>query len=88
MKEWLYCSYADYAGFRGAVFVKADGVINAALKVRLLGISPGGQMIAFPYPEESLPPEEYRNKLLLESDLEKLWPGEFKRLGDMKNESD
>jgi hypothetical protein len=87
-KPWVFCSYADEIKFRGGIFIQADGAIDAALAVYRLGISPGGQMIACSYPEDKLPDEQYRNRILSKADLESLWPGEIKSLGELENESD
>ena len=90
VKPWVYCSYADDDGFHGGVFIQADGIVDAALRVHLLGISPGGQMIACPVDDKDLPEERWRNRLLSQSELESICggPGSLKTLEELLNEPD
>lgn len=88
--QWAYCSYADEEGFRGGIFVRAQGVVSAALEVHRLGMSPGGEMIACPVDENNLPPEKWRNRLLTKDELESICggPGSLKTLEELENEPD
>ena len=69
--KWLYVSFADDAGFRGGVFVQAQGVLDAHTKISLLGINPGGEMLTIEIPPDAtLPKKKYRNVLLDKATLE------------------
>ena len=61
---WWYLSYADENGFRGGAIIKAQGFVTAAWMSNRLGISPGGEVTGHPIPDDELPPEPYRSRLL------------------------
>jgi hypothetical protein len=70
---WWYLSYADAEGFRGGVIIEEHGFASAAMLSRILGYSPGGEVLGLPIPAEHLPAESYRNRLLTLADLGEFW---------------
>ena len=82
-ETWLYISFADESGFRGAVITQAYGVVDASLKCHRLGINPGGEMAVWDIDEDKLPPPECRDTLLTKKQVKMIWP-DAKRLGDLE----
>lgn len=70
---WHYLSFADET-FLGGAIVKARGVAGAVMLCHSMGINPGGEVACFSLPDEILPPEQYRNRLLTKSDILEFWP--------------
>lgn len=75
-KHWMYLSFADdERGFLGGVIVQGHGIVDARLSFVQLGItSPGGEVLAFDLPDDSIPPEKYRNRLLTAEEICEFWP--------------
>jgi hypothetical protein len=74
-KVWVYASFADEEkGFLGAAIVQAHGIVDASLATHRMKINPGGQMMCVPIPEENLPSEKYRNRLLTCEQVQEFWP--------------
>lgn len=71
--RWWYLSFAGET-FNGACIVKAQGIATAVIVCSLLDINPGGEVLGVPMPEESVPPEQYRDRLLSKSDIQEFWP--------------
>lgn len=75
-ERWWWLSFADPnkepgEQFLGVIITLAGGIGEATQKLWDMGINPGGEVKAYPYPEdEEPPPEEYRNKLLSRDQLE------------------
>ena len=61
---WL--SYADDAGFRGAVIIDGADFLGACAESRRRGLSPGGQVagVALDFGIAELIPAEHRNRRL------------------------
>jgi hypothetical protein len=83
--RWMYLSFADDDGFRGAVVIRAHGIADASHQCHLRGINPGGQVLAADIPDDKMPPIGFRNRLLQEIDIVKFWP-DSKSLGEWKAE--
>lgn len=64
--KWMYLSYAGDDGFHGACVVQGGDVVEAAAEARRLGISPGGQVLGVPVPDDVISriPETDRNRVL------------------------
>lgn len=71
--RWHYLSFADEK-FNGAVILQCHGVTDGVMQTHALGINPGGQVMAVPMPDEVLPAEQYRNRLLTKEDILEIWP--------------
>ena len=72
---WMWCSFADPdlpAGqqFLGVAIVEAEDVVTAAMQAHLLGINPGGEVMGVLLPDDLLPPEHWRNRLLTREEAE------------------
>ena len=89
--RWWYLSFADEE-FKGAVFVRATGMLDAVREAHVLGINPGGEVIGIEIEDETiamLPAPEFRERLLTKADLFKLWPDEMVHLdGTAASEED
>ncbi len=88
---WWYLSFADEAGFNGAILVQAFGPLTARITVANLGLSPGGEMLAVQVPEEGpLPAESYRNRLLSREELDAAYAddGGVLTIGEMEAGND
>jgi len=85
--QWMYLSFADESlkRFNGAVVVKAYGILDAVSICHSLGISPGGQVVGGPLPDELLPGPDYRNRLLSKEDVSAIWP-DAKTVGEFEKE--
>jgi hypothetical protein len=84
--SWWYLSYADETGFKGAVVIQAHGPTEAVYLSRHRKLSPGGEVLILQIPDESVPPEECRNRLLAKEELVAIWDGEWATLEDLKKE--
>lgn len=62
-----YLSFSGEEGFRGAVIVEAHGVTTAVDVAWVLGINPGGEVLAIPCPFPVFP--ELQNRLLGKDEL-------------------
>lgn len=74
-EQWWWLSFADPGKptgeqFLGVIIVLAGGIGEATQKLWDMGINPGGEVRAYPIPEEHVPDEQYRNKLLSREELE------------------
>jgi hypothetical protein len=69
---WWYLSFADDDGFRGGVFVWAQGFATAITVTRALKINPGGQVMGVPALDDWMPPEKYQHRLLTLAELSQL----------------
>src|SRR6185312_11952332 len=69
-EDWWYCSFANDAGFEGAILVRAKGVITARLRVDKLGFSPRGSMLAVPVNGRQLPDATFLERLLSKPELD------------------
>lgn len=72
--RWFYLSFAEDEKFNGAVVIKAHGIGDACMKCHQLGISPGGEVLGFPIPDDELPSSQYHNRLLGREDVVEFWP--------------
>ena len=73
-EAWHYVSFADKS-FKGAVIIKAHGINDALMKINLLQINPGGEVLCIQFPEDMVLPEpSFRNRLLSKEDVLELWP--------------
>ena len=72
-ERWLYVSFADEDGFRGAVVVRARGIVTALARCHLLGINPGGEALGVEVPPDELPAPEYRERLIKPKEMEKVF---------------
>jgi hypothetical protein len=80
--RWWYLSFADEE-FRGAVFVRATGMLDAVREAHALRANPGGEVIGIEIEDETtarLPALEFRERLLTKADLFRLWPDEMVHL--------
>lgn len=73
--RWFYLSFADDDGFRGAAIVEAKGILGATLYCNLLGINPGGEVMAIPIPEDQLAdiPKDAKDVLLSKDRLNQIF---------------
>lgn len=75
-ERWWWLSFVDPhkpegERFLGVIITMAGGISEATQKLWDMGINPGGEVKAYPYPDdEEPPPEQYRNKLLSKAQLE------------------
>lgn len=75
-ERWWWLSFADPKKpkgeqFLGVIITMGGGVGEITQKLWDMGINPGGEVQAVPYPDgEDPPPEQYRNKLLSKAQLE------------------
>lgn len=72
---WWYLSFAEEK-FNGACIVLASDMIEAVRETHRSKINPGGQVIGHPIPEDAIPEEKYRNRLLSKADLQEMLPHE------------
>ena len=86
---WWYLSYASEKEdkFLGVCIVEAPDFLSAALRARVLKISPGGQVVGAEFPPEiPLPAGEFRNRLLSEADVKRMDP-DAKSIAEYKKEN-
>ena len=67
---WWYLSYAKEDGFRGAVYIQAHGPTEATYLSRHRQISPGGEVFIVSVPDDKIPDEKYRNRLLTKEEVQ------------------
>ena len=68
----LWMSFSVRGKNAGVIITEAKDVIEGAEKAHKLGINPGGQVLAFPVPEDS-PEAKYPKDVLISSEeIEKL----------------
>lgn len=73
--RWVLLSFASETAFLGAAVVNALGITHAIFLTKAGGYNPGGSVQCFDIPDEALPLEEYRNRLLSRAECNTLWPG-------------
>ena len=72
--SWWYLSYAMDDQFLGPCIVRGESFLLACENARnVLGVSPGGQVLGMPIPEEELPKDKYTNQLLSKEDVVACW---------------
>lgn len=71
--SWWYLSYAGETEFLGGLIIQAHGPTEATYLSRHRGISPGGEVLILQVPDDQLPPDEYRNRLLTRQELNTFW---------------
>lgn len=74
-ESWWWLSFADPnkdpgEQFLGVIITTGGGIGEITQKLWLMGINPGGEVQAYPLPDDHIPDEQYRNKLLSKDDLE------------------
>lgn len=72
-EEWYYLSFAGEK-FNGGCIVRARGLLSAVSECNRLKINPHGEVVGAPIPDEHLPAEKYRNRLLTKEDIQEFWP--------------
>ena len=65
-----YLSYAGEEGWRGAIFIEAHGMAEAAYLANHRKLNPGGEVMGVPVPEEEIPAKQWHNRLLTKAELE------------------
>lgn len=85
--QWFYLSFAE-KGFRGVCIVEARGILGAVRRCNVLGINPGGEVMAMTIAEERLAgiPEDARNILLSRERLGQIF-GDLTTSGEMNKKS-
>lgn len=68
--RWMWLSFADETGFLGAAIVQAGGLLEATIIARAKGCNPGGEVLGEPL--TSLPPAEYRERLLSSEEIDEM----------------
>lgn len=68
--RWFYMSYAGEDGFRGAVYIQAHGPAEATYLSRHRHLSPGGEVLIASVPDDKIPTEKYRNRLLTKAEVQ------------------
>lgn len=72
---WWWLSFADGnlpegEQFLGVAIVPGGGIMEAVLNAKFLGCNPGGEVMGIQIPDEHVPHERYRHRLLSKQDLE------------------
>lgn len=72
--SWNWLSFVDPdlpdgEKFLGVAIVQGGGVMEATINARARGCNPGGEVKCYPIPDERVPPEEFRYRLLSEQEL-------------------
>lgn len=75
--RWWWLSFTDAdlpegSQFLGVAVVEARGLAWAITVAHGLGINPGGDVMAIEIPDEHVPPESFRNRLLDRAEAESL----------------
>lgn len=74
MKDpWFYLSFAGEDGFLGAVVSRGRNVHDAYLRAKAKGVTPVGQVLGVPIPENQIPHARFRHRLLGHHDLIDMW---------------
>lgn len=73
-ETWWWVSFADPnlpegEQFLGVIIIMGGGIGEITQKAFAMGINPGGEVKAIPIPDEHVPDERFRNKLLSKQDL-------------------
>lgn len=73
--NWIWASFCDPdlpegSQFLGVVIAPGTDMRAFTNALSLLGLDPGGDMVAIHIPPEHLPPEEYRMRLLNREEAE------------------
>lgn len=90
-ERWWYLSFTDEKKFKGAILVRAHGIVTARLRVGELGFNPAGEVLGVPVPEGAfLPAECCRNRLLTADELDRAYAedGGVRSLQTHKEEED
>lgn len=74
--RWVLLSFADDT-FLGAAVVEALGITHAIAQTKAGNYNPGGSVLLLELPQDKLPPEEFRNRLLSRAEVLSLWPDAF-----------
>jgi hypothetical protein len=74
-EQWFWLSFADPnkppgSQFLGVAIVQGGGMGEAIQNAWTMGINPGGEVQAIPIPEEHVPDEQYRRRLMPKKELE------------------
>lgn len=85
--RWFYLSFAGDEGFRGACIIEARGILGAVSRCNVLGINPGGEVMAIPVPEDQVKdiPEGATDVLLSKDRLYQIF-GDMKTLKELQEE--
>ena len=84
-EQWHYLSFADEV-FRGAVVIKAHGVVDALGRLNQLGQNPGGEILCVAIPDDKVPEERFCNRLLTRAEVVEAWGEEAKSLDEWEVE--
>lgn len=68
-EKWFYFSFANEK-FMGGFILRCHGVTDGLMKIHALKMSPGGEVLCMEVPEDVLPDEQYRNRLLTKEDVD------------------
>jgi hypothetical protein len=71
--RWWYLSYVKDERFVGACIVRGGDFLEAVASVGRLGVSPGGQILGVPVPEEEFPGDAYTYRLLSKEEIKACW---------------
>lgn len=82
---WHYLSFATDEGFRGGVIVRGGDVVEATKEAWRLGCNPGGEVLGAPIPDDLIPPDKYKNRLLTKAEIDECWD-DCVRIGDVNEE--
>lgn len=70
-ERWWWLSFADEAGFRGGVVIRARGFVSAVELARARGLNPGGEVKGYELDDNAqYPPERFANRLLSKEEIE------------------
>lgn len=81
--RWHYLSFATDEGFRGGCIVRGADVVESSKEAWRLGCNPGGQVLGAPIPEDAMPPERFRERLLQKAEIDQCWD-DCVRTGDVE----
>lgn len=75
--KWWYLSFARPTGFAGAILAQGADVLDALQRMKEARCEPpeNAEVMGMHWPEEMLPPAEYRHQLLTKSDIDELFGG-------------
>ena len=83
-ERWFYLSFAD-GEFRGAVVVKAKGVVHALRRVNELGQNPGGEVLCVGLPKDEIPEPRFCDRLLTKPEITEMWGEPCKTIREWEN---
>ena len=75
-RGWWYLSFATEEEFLGGLYLEASGPVEACMIAGLLGLNPGGEVLAWPVTPEKLEqfaqnvPDEKRYRLLTKEEVD------------------